>query len=231
MVMMVDNELVPIGKQIAFPGLEKEEVDQFIPTKAGGKITAKMRAFVAEYLKTHELAASAIKAGYAPKYAGSIANRLVQKSQVAELIRQEEEKALKLAGVDRVRILLEMSNLAYSNLQRLFREDGTLKDPSEWDPETAAAVSSVEVFEEFEGTGKNRRQVGYVKKIKFWDKPRALEMLAKNQGLLKDSIVFPDKDGNPMAPGVQIQNRIEVVFINAPGEKGVRPAGGQEVGG
>ena len=215
----MNDELVPVGKQIAFPGLEKEDADQFVPTKTGGKITAKMRAFVIEYLKTHELAASAIKAGYAPKYAGSIANRLVQKSQVAELIKQEEEKALKMAGVDRVRILLEMSNLAYSNLQRLFREDGSLMDPGEWDPETAAAVSSVEVFEEFEGTGKNRRLAGYVKKIKFWDKPRALEMLAKNQGLLKENIIFPDKDGNPMNPGVTVQNRIEVVFVNAPGNK------------
>lgn len=228
--MMADKDLVPISKQIPIPGLEKQEVDQFLPTKAGGKITAKMRAFVAEYLKTHELAGSAIRAGYAPKYAGSIANRLIQKSQVADLIRQEEEEALKRAGIDRTRALMELAKLAYFDLRKLYREDGSLKNPGEWDDGTAAAIASIETFEEFKGAGKNRRQVGYIKKVKVCDKNRSLEMLLKHLGLLKENVVFPDKDGNPMAPGTTVQNKIEVVFVSPPGQGTVRPAYGQEGG-
>lgn len=40
--------------------------------------------------------------------------------------------------------------------------------------------------------------------------------------MLKENVVFPDKDGNPMSPRVQIQNRIEVVFVNAPRPDGMR---------
>ncbi len=133
-----------------------------------------MMAFVAEYLKTNELAASAIKAGYAPKYAGTIANRLIQKSQVSELIRQEKEAALKRAGVELTRALLEIAKIAYYDPRKLYRKDGTLKEPSEWDDDTAAAIAQVEVFESFEGTGDKRRFIGHTKKVKSWDKKAAM---------------------------------------------------------
>jgi len=193
---------------------EREAGLRFLPTKHGQKTTAKQRAFVRYYLETHELGKSAIRAGYSEKNANTIANRLLRKSQVADLIRQEEEAALKRAGIDRTKALMELAKLAYYDPRKLYREDGSLKDPSEWDDATAAAVAQVEVFELFEGAGKNRRQIGFTKKVKGWDKNRALEMLLKHLGLLKKNVVFPDKDGNPMAPGMVVQNKIEIVFVN-----------------
>ena len=47
--------------------------------------------------------------------------------------------------------------------------------------------------------GKDRVLIGYTKKVKFWDKNRALENLAKHFKLLTDKIEFPDKDGNPQS--------------------------------
>jgi phage terminase small subunit len=227
LMVLMDKSL----KQITLFELDEQPAGpKFLPTKAGHRTTAKQRAFVRYYLETRELSASAINAGYSPKTAGAIANRLMHKSQVAELIRQEEEEDLRRAGIDRTRALMELAKLAYFDLRQLYREDGSLKNPSEWDDATAAAVASVEVFEEFAGKGKDRKQIGHTKKVKTWDKNRALEMLLKHLGLLKENVVFPDKDGNPMSPGVQIQNRIEVVFVNPPSPDMLRPGNGAEGG-
>jgi phage terminase small subunit len=201
--------------QIAIPGMERIPAEPFIPTKKAGHITAKMRAFVAAYLRTNDLTASAIEAGYAPKWAASIASRLVNKSQVAELIREEQEAALKRAGIDRTRALMELAKLAYYDPRKLYREDGTLKDPGEWDDATAAAIAQVETFEEFQGSGDKRRLVGFTRKVKSWDKRASLELLLKCLGVLKEQVVFPDRDGNPQS----VAPRIEVVFVEAQGRE------------
>jgi phage terminase small subunit len=200
-----------MDKQLLLPGVpEKEQGEHYLPIKKKGKVTAKMLAFVTEYLKTNELAASAVKAGYAPKYAGTIANRLIQKSQVSELIRQEKDAALKRAGVELTRALLEVAKIAYYDPRKLYRADGTLKEPSEWDDDTAAAIAQVEVFESFEGTGDKKRSVGHTKKIKAWDKKAALELLLKHLGALKENIIFPDAEGNPQSVTPQT---LQVFFV------------------
>jgi phage terminase small subunit len=53
------------------------------------------------------------------------------------------------------------------------------------DDETAAAIASIEVREEFEGHGEGRRLVGYTKKIRFWDKTAAISMAMKHLGLFE----------------------------------------------
>lgn len=74
--------------------------------------------------------------------------------------------------------------MALSDLRNVYNEDGTLKLPHEWSDEAAAAVAGVEVFEEFSGRGENRELIGYTKKVKSYDKVRALEILSKNLGLI-----------------------------------------------
>ena len=186
-------------QQQTIPGIpEKEPGKHFIPTKTGGNLTAKMKAFVVEYLQSNDLAASAIKAGYAPKHAQKIANRLVHKSSIAELIKQHEEEALRKAGVSRVRALIELTRLAYANPRNLYREDNTLKDPNEWDDDTAAAIASIEVFEEFEGKGQDRKFIGLTKKVKQWNKNEALRNLLQHLGLLIDKKELMGPNGEPL---------------------------------
>jgi phage terminase small subunit len=48
------------------------------------------------------------------------------------------------------------------------------------------AISSIEIVEEYDGTGKNRKLIGYTKKIRFWDKNRALENLGKHFGIFSE---------------------------------------------
>src|SRR5207249_11095304 len=86
-------------------------------------------------------------------------------------------------GVSMERTLREAARLAFCDIGRLFDENSKLKDLKEWDEETAAAVASIDVVEEFRGKGKDRRLVGYVKKVKFCDEIAALDKLMKHLGL------------------------------------------------
>jgi len=49
--------------------------------------------------------------------------------------------------------------------------------------DTAAAVAGIEVVEQFEGSGKDRVFVGYLKKYRIADKNSALEKLFRHHGL------------------------------------------------
>jgi hypothetical protein len=81
-------------------------------------------------------------------------------------------------------------------------ETGALKPIHDMDDHTAAAISSVEVEERYCGSGKKRKLIGYVKKIRLWDKPQSLRTLAKHQGLLPDKL--------PPAQG-QVNVNVQVV--------------------
>ncbi len=73
--------------------------------------------------------------------------------------------------------------MAFSDLRKVYNADGSLKLPTEWDDDMAAAISGVETFEEFQGRGKDRKYIGTTKKVRVFDKVRALEILGKHLGI------------------------------------------------
>src|SRR5690606_12769340 len=83
-------------------------------------------------------------------------------------------------------ILRELRRIGLSDVRQMYREDGSLKPPHEWPAELASVVSMIESDELFEGFGREREQVGYTKKVKLWDKMRALEMLGKNLAMFTE---------------------------------------------
>jgi hypothetical protein len=84
------------------------------------------------------------------------------------------------------KVLHELRRIGFSDIREIFRDDGSLKSPKDWPKDVALAVSSVEVDELFDGVGRERRQVGETKKLKLWDKMRALELLGKNLKLFTE---------------------------------------------
>jgi len=148
------------------------------------KLTKKQKLFVAEYQKDWNATRAAIVVGYKEHRASEIACRLVKKSQVQEAIEKAMAERLRKIGVHSERILTEVARVGLSDLRKLYNEDGSLKLPHEWSDEAAAAVAGVEVFEEFVGKGKDRTLAGHTKKVRSFDKVRALELLSKHLGII-----------------------------------------------
>jgi len=87
-----------------------------------------------------------------------------------------------------IRVLKELKAMAMADIRELYDESGKLKHPKEWPEHVARAVKSVDVFEEYEGSGKGRTFVGYTKKVQTWDKLKALEMIGKYLKMFVDRV-------------------------------------------
>lgn len=80
----------------------------------------------------------------------------------------------------REKIYSEFKRIGTSDIRKIYDKKGNILPVHEWPDDVASFVSSVEQEELFEGKGKDREQIGNVKKIKLWNKERALELIGKN---------------------------------------------------
>lgn len=88
----------------------------------------------------------------------------------------------------RERILKEIRELSFFDIRKILADDGSVLPPKEWPDEIAKAVVGVDVADMFEGKGQEKIQTGIMKKIKFIDKVKAIEMQAKNLKLLTEQV-------------------------------------------
>lgn len=153
-------------------------------------MSEKQRRFVAEYLVDLNATQAAIRAGYSVKTAESQGSRLLRKVQVAEAVQAGQAKRLGKLEITAERVLREIACLAFSDVRKLFDATGRLRPIHELEDDVAAALGSIEL--EREKTTRKATDVEEVTveecvvKVKEWDKLRALEMLAKNLGLVKE---------------------------------------------
>jgi phage terminase small subunit len=147
------------------------------------KLTPKQERFVQEYLIDLNATQAAIRAGYSAKTAEQQGFQLLQKTSVQKAIAEGRRQREERTAVSADRVLLEAARLALFDPRKLFHDDGRPKGITELDDDTAAAVAGIEVVEQFEGSGKDRVFVGYLKKYRIADKNSALEKLFKHHGL------------------------------------------------
>jgi hypothetical protein len=113
---------------------------------------------------------------------------------MSELLAERERmhaKAVTIASeklaVSITSVLQEAARIAFSDPRKLFRDDGTLKDITEMDDDTAASIASFEVVDTSKTIGgrvvKVEGEKSYTKKVKFWDKNAAHEKLMKHLGM------------------------------------------------
>ena len=149
------------------------------------KLSLKRRRFVEEYLVDCNATQAAVRAGYSPRSANAQGSRLLANDSIAAAIKKGRRELSELTRVTAEKVVFELARVAFFDPRRLYREDGTLKDPSEWDEDTAAAVATLDVITTFKG---NHDHPKILKKLKLWDKPRALEMLGRHLALFTDNV-------------------------------------------
>lgn len=132
---------------------------------------------------------AAITAGWSAASAGVVACEKLKQPNIAALIAERSKSVAEQAGLNTVGVLTELRKMVHADLRQLFNADGTLKEVSEWPDDVACAVSSLEIDQLFEGKGEERKQIGFTKKLKLWDKNAAVEKAMKHLGLFeKDNV-------------------------------------------
>jgi phage terminase small subunit len=167
------------------------------------KSNPKHERFVAEFLVDLNAKQAAIRAGYSPRSAEVTGCKLLSNPKVAAAIAEGQKRVLDKLELSAERVLLELSRIAISDIRAVFDERGNLLQINGLPEGIAAAVASVEVVTRSIGEG----EVEYVHKIKFWDKLRALELLAKRLGLVKEQHEHSGKNGGPIETRVVFGGR------------------------
>lgn len=153
-------------------------------------LTPKQIRFVDEYLVDLNAAGAARRAGYSVKTADKIGYENLRKPEIALAVEAKRKQLAGELGITRERVLREMAKLAFSDLRELYNVDGSLKPPHEWSDNAAGAVAGIETVEEFAKNAKGQNElVGYVKKVKLWDKGKQVENLLKHMGMAEDKPV------------------------------------------
>lgn len=143
-------------------------------------MTVKRHRFVAEYLVDLNATQAAIRAGYAKKGAKDQAYQLMQMPEVAEAIRVAMGDRNKRLKVDADYVLQRLTEIDQMDFIDIMEDDGSLKPVRNWPKVWRQYLSGFDLAEMFEGQGKDRDMVGILKKIKWPDKVRNLELLGKH---------------------------------------------------
>lgn len=152
-------------------------------------LTPKQNAFVAEYLKDLNATQAAIRAGYSQKTAHVQGPRLLENVEVKRSIDEALERRAARVEVKADDVLRELLRLAMVDIGEAFDEKGALKPLHEMSPDVRRAISGIEVEEIWDfGDGDERTSAGRVRKVKFWDKKGALELLGKHLKLFTDRV-------------------------------------------
>lgn len=158
-----------------------------IRVKAGTSDSAaadRHQSFVNAYIANGRNATqAAITAGYSAKTAAAAASRLLKDVKISAMVGDLTEKIQVTSALTVERTLREVASIAFFDPRKMFNADGSLKRPDEWDDETAAAISRLEVEEEFSGTGTTLKVASRTNKLRLWDKNAALDKAMRHLGL------------------------------------------------
>lgn len=146
-------------------------------------LTDKQIKFCEEYIKDHDSIRSLRSAGYAENGIYVTATRLLKNPNILDYIEWLKKKAQQRLKITPEMVLKEMYLLATVDLSKAYGEDGQLLPIKDMPKELRKAISSVDVFKSYiDGDA-----VGETAKVRFYDKTKALDMLAKHLALYKDS--------------------------------------------
>lgn len=143
-------------------------------------LTAKQQRFVIEYLVDLNATQAAIRAGYAAKGAKDQAYQLMQRPELAAAIKEAMEARNQRTKVDADYVLNRLTEIDQMDLLDILDDDMSIKPLSKWPKVWRQSLSGFDIAEIFEGAGKDRDLVGLMKKIKWPDKVKNLELLDKH---------------------------------------------------
>lgn len=146
----------------------------------------KQRRFVEEYVIDLNATQAAIRAGYKEKTAYSQGQRLLKNVEIEKAIKEKMEERSKRTEVTADRIVQELAKIAFADLKDFvsWDEDGVMIIDSEHvDGTVLAEISETTNIQTFPNGGESEK---IQKKVKPYDKMKALELLGKHLSMWTD---------------------------------------------
>lgn len=158
-------------------------------------LTPKQQRFVEEYLIDLNATQAAIRSGYSEKTARDIGCENLAKPNIAKAIQEAQAKRAEQTQIDAAYVLRRLVEIDQMDVLDIMDDNYCLKPIGEWPKIWRQYISNIENLEEFEGFGEDRTQTGWLKKIKWPDKTKNLELLGKHVsvGAFKDKIEHSGK--------------------------------------
>lgn len=161
---------------------------------AGG-LTNKQQRFVDEYIVDLNATQAAIRAGYSAKTAAQQGERLLRNVEVRRAVDEALEERADRVNVKADDVLRELLRIATTDLSGAYDEHGRLLPLKDIPRDLRRAIAGVET-EELWGAPEDgeRSQIGTTRKLKLWDKTKALELLGKHLKLFTDKVEHSASD-------------------------------------
>lgn len=153
------------------------------------ELTAKQQAFVQEYLIDLNATQAAIRAGYSPSSAGAIGDENLKKPEIKDEIDKAIAERSKRTGITADRVLRELARIAFSDTTRAVSVNS--RGSVELMPTDLLSDDDRACISEISGT---TTKDGGTIKLKFYDKLRALDILAKHLKLTNDTVTLEAGD-------------------------------------
>ncbi|HCK4559426.1 TPA: terminase small subunit [Pseudomonas aeruginosa] len=145
-------------------------------------LTKKQRLFVDEYLIDLNATQAAIRAGYSTRRATEIGYQLLQRPEVAQAIQAAMAERSKRTEVEADYVIRRLREIDEMDVLDILEEDGSFRSIRDWPRAWRQFLSGIEIAELFEGRGDDRRIAGVLRKVKWPDKLRNLELLSRHVG-------------------------------------------------
>lgn len=148
-------------------------------------LTAYQQCFVDEYFVDLNQTKAILRAGFAGKEtsAKTAATRMMRNVHVKALVQQRLEDRSVRTQITADQVLIELANIGFYDLKKIFDEKNNLKNIHDLDDQTSRAISSVEI----EVNDAGARVISTTKKIKMGDKIRALQLIGNHIGMFKEA--------------------------------------------
>lgn len=165
-------------------------------TNEAGEPVGKPRLFCEYYVADSALngALAARNAGYVAKHSADTAWRLLQDARCVAYIAKLKKERSQRIQVDADYVLQRLYDMDQMDIIDILNDDMTLKPLSSWPKIWRQSLNGFELAELFEGQGDARAMMGVLKKIKWVDRLRNLELLGKHVevGAFADRVVEED---------------------------------------
>lgn len=168
---------------------EQRAIAKLLDKRQPSVLNEQQKLFVLEYMTDLNATQAAIRAGYPPATAAKIGHRLMKQGTVTgdAVARALAARATRV-GISADRVLREAAKIAFGDPRVLFRSDGSLRTPDEYDENDGAMIEGIKTRRIVEVGADGEMQQVEIQEVKLSPKMPAVTLLARHLGILNDKL-------------------------------------------